>query len=82
MSDYIERYWRDATPADAIKDPPMVARFSTCKIKHDDDACHEDWLYGVDLDPSTKKYRLLWESKKSAWQYCQVLDTKNELLKR
>jgi hypothetical protein len=24
---YIERYWRDATPADAIKDPPMVARF-------------------------------------------------------
>ena len=27
MSDYIERYWRDATPQDAIKDPPMVARF-------------------------------------------------------
>lgn len=27
MSDYIERYWRDATPADAIKEPPMVARF-------------------------------------------------------
>ena len=24
---YIERYWRDATPADAIKEPPMVARF-------------------------------------------------------
>jgi len=27
VSDYIERYWRDATPQDAIKDPPMVARF-------------------------------------------------------
>ena len=24
---YIERYWRDATPQDAIKEPPMVARF-------------------------------------------------------
>ena len=24
---YIERYWRDATPADAVKEPPMVARF-------------------------------------------------------
>lgn len=27
MTNYIERYWRDATPEDAIKDPPMVARF-------------------------------------------------------
>ena len=27
MSEYIERYWRDATPQDAIKEPPMVARF-------------------------------------------------------
>lgn len=25
---YIERYWRDAKPEDAIKEPPMVARFS------------------------------------------------------
>lgn len=24
---YIERYWRDATPQDAIAEPPMVARF-------------------------------------------------------
>lgn len=31
MSDYIERYWRDATPADAIKEPPMVARFLSGK---------------------------------------------------
>lgn len=27
MTNYIERYWRDATPEDAIKEPPMVARF-------------------------------------------------------
>ena len=35
---YIERYWRDATPADAIREPPMVARF-----------CNEycpDWVIG------------------------------------
>ena len=25
--DYIERYWRDARPEDAIAEPPMVARF-------------------------------------------------------
>lgn len=31
MSNYIERYWRDATPADAIKEPPMVARFLSGK---------------------------------------------------
>lgn len=27
MTNYIERYWRDATPEDAIKEPPMMARF-------------------------------------------------------
>ena len=35
---YIERYWRDAKPEDAIKEPPMVARF-----------CNEfcpDWVIG------------------------------------
>lgn len=72
---YIERYWRDATPADAIKEPPMVARFSNVKISRDDDVVCEDFLYGVVLDDSTKKYRLIWESKKSGWHYCQVLDT-------
>lgn len=72
---YIERYWRDATPADAIKEPPMWARFSTRKIKHEDDVYDENYLYGVVLDESTKKYRLIWESKKHGWHYCQVLDT-------
>ena len=27
QQNYIERYWRDAKPEDAIKEPPMVARF-------------------------------------------------------
>ena len=33
---YIERYWRDATHADAIKEPPMVARFR--------DEHYKDWV--------------------------------------
>ena len=32
---YIERYWRDAKPEDAIKEPPMVARFR--------DSSSEEW---------------------------------------
>jgi|GEM_PF-5898407 len=35
---HIERYWRDATPADSIKDPPMVARFR--------DEHYTDWVIG------------------------------------
>lgn len=30
-TNYIERYWRDAKPEDAIKEPPMVARFDNDK---------------------------------------------------
>lgn len=36
MTNYIERYWRDATPADAIREPPMVARFR--------DEHYQDWV--------------------------------------
>ena len=36
---YIERYWRDATPEDAIKDPPMVARFRDKPL--------EDWVVNL-----------------------------------
>ena len=38
MSEYIERYWRDAKPEDAIKEPPMVARFK--------DHGYEEWVVG------------------------------------
>lgn len=67
MSDYIERYWRDATPADAIKEPPMVARF------RDGDG---EWkwngrLLGIDRSVISG---CLWCAKNAAFRYCQVYD--------
>lgn len=39
---YIERYWRDATPQDAIKEPPMLARF---RNDHDKDWAIDKLIY-------------------------------------
>jgi hypothetical protein len=62
-------YWRDARPSDAAHDPPkFLARFSNTGLNW----YKEDWLYGVSIDESCKDYRLLWDSKKSSWKYCQV----------
>ena len=62
---YIERYWRDATPADAIKEPPMVARF-----RDQDD---KEWLigklFGVDR---SRKYKWCGETRDAI--KCQVYD--------
>lgn len=65
MSDYIERYWRDATPADAIREPPMVARFR--------DEESEDWLIDelVGFD-RTSTYQ--WINNHTAGITCQVYD--------
>ena len=41
---YIERYWRDATPEDAIKEPPMVARFT-----YYPDGFPGNWEIAIDL---------------------------------
>lgn len=71
MSDYIERYWRDATPADAIREPPMVARFR--------DTSQEQWesgyLSGFDRPRSNSTERW-WYSSDSAesFNFCQVYD--------
>lgn len=65
MTDYIERYWRDATPQDAIKEPPMVARF---RYK---DA--EDWVIGklIYWDRSREP----WNSETwDRFERCQVYD--------
>lgn len=66
MSEYIERYWRDATPADAIKEPPMVARF-----RDEDD---KEWLIGklFGFDRS-RKYKWCGETRDAI--KCQVYDT-------
>ena len=62
---YIERYWRDAVPQDAIKEPPMVARF------RDED--NEDWfidkLVGIDRSSEFK-----WFNNDTATTECQVYD--------
>lgn len=71
MTNYIERYWRDATPADAIKEPPMVARFR--------DTAQEQWesgcLSGFDRPRSNSTERW-WYSSDSAesFNFCQVYD--------
>ena len=44
MTNYIERYWRDTKPEDAINEPPMVARF---RIDDVDEWC-TDTLQGLD----------------------------------
>ena len=62
---YIERYWRDATPEDAIKDPPMVARFRD----KDEGAWHFDTLSGWNC-----RKRAKWLSGVLSWQFCQVYD--------
>ena len=67
---YIERYWRDATPADAIKEPPMVARF-----RQDD----EGWivialLLGYDRCRQFKWSTPLDQHLPHCFKHCQVYD--------
>jgi len=59
---YIERYWRDAKPEDAIKEPPMVARFEGTEIIGN--------LRGFKLVGNLK-----WCDNESMWwSQCQVYD--------
>ena len=62
---YIERYWRDAKPADAIKEPPMVARF-----RYED---AEDWEYDL-LVGWDRTDQCHWRSELDAFEHCQVYD--------
>ena len=69
MTNYIERYWRDAKPADAIKEPPMVARFR--------DMESDQWY--IDVVCGTDTSRGYWFSKDDGmpntfWWRCQVYD--------
>ena len=65
---YIERYWRDAKPEDAIKEPPMVARLR--------DNERQSWrigkLTGCDRYPQFPEER--WFIEKSCGTICQVYD--------
>lgn len=62
---YIERYWRDATPEDAIKEPPMVARFRI----NEKDVWSVDTLEGLDRSASFR-----WIGQHVQGQECQVYD--------
>jgi len=73
--EYIERYWRDATPADAIKEPPMVARFR-------DDELASWSLGGLTLIGYCRKTMIDWshlsgpwlDTGGDGWACCQVYD--------
>lgn len=75
MTDYIERYWRDATPEDAIKEPPMVARF------RDDELAGGSWER-LTLIGYCRKTRINWrhldgpwlDTDGDGWACCQVYD--------
>lgn len=66
MSDYIERYWRDATPADAIREPPMVARFRNGSGFN----WYIDYLTGIRCNHDYPWYSVRLGSHK----HCQVYD--------
>ena len=65
---YIERYWRDATPEDAIKEPPMVARFK-------DFDC-DDWQVGnlLGFTRATEECPPWFSEDGEAFDKCQVYD--------
>lgn len=62
---YTERYWRDATPEDAIKEPPMVARFRI----DEKDVWSVDTLQGLDRSASFR-----WIGQDVKGKECQVYD--------
>ena len=65
MTNYIERYWRDATPEDAIKEPPMVARFR--------DDGYEDWV--IDKLIFWDRSEVPWHRDDGyCYEHCQVYD--------
>ena len=64
MTNYIERYWRDATPQDAIKEPPMVAR-----LRIWDDTWVMETLQGID-----RSIDFQWRGSSFAGKECQVYD--------
>lgn len=63
---YIERYWRDATSQDAIREPPMVARFGNGKEWQ-----HDAKLSGMRRD---SKGTRIWYGFGDMWTHCQVYD--------
>ena len=68
---YIERYWRDAKPEDAIKEPPMVARF---RDSLDCNSCMSVWSEPQRLLGWDRSNDLNWSGGVCYWRFCQVYD--------
>ena len=62
---YIERYWRDAKPEDAIKEPPMVARFRDINYP---------WKINTLLGVRQGAEFPWFSESKGSFQQCQVYD--------
>ena len=71
MTNYIERYWRDATPADAIKEPPMVARF---RDSIDCNSAISIWSKPMHLVGWDRTDNMNWCDGQCWWKFCQVYD--------
>lgn len=75
MSEFIERYWRDAKPEDALRDPPLLARF------RDDELASWSWE-SLTLIGYCRKTRIDWrhlggpwlDTDGDGWACCQVYD--------
>lgn len=68
---YIERYWRDAKPEDAIKDPPMVARF---RDSIDCNSAISIWSEPMHLVGWDRTDNMNWCNGQCWWKFCQVYD--------
>lgn len=63
---YIERYWRDATPEDAIKEPPMLARFRNGESYI--------WFIGPLMGIRRDSNYPWYATNLGSYNHCQVLD--------
>ena len=66
MTNYIERYWRDATPEDAIKEPPMVARFRNSE--------EHVWVIGPLMGIRRDNFYQWYSTNLGSHKQCQVYD--------
>lgn len=70
MTEYIEQFWRAATPADSIKEPPMVARFR----QDDEPWVHTAQLLGYDRARLFKWSCSMGENMTRCFRHCEVYD--------
>ena len=70
MTKYIEQFWRAATPEDAIKEPPMVARFR----QDEEPWVHTAQLLGYDRARLFKWSCSMGDNLTRCFRHCEVYD--------